>query len=81
MRRACRYCAASFSPRLLEGRVDRTEELAARYDVDLSGPSLAAALVHIHAPQERRELLSLSVQQLFEGKSLAARMCVPSLLV
>ena len=55
-----------FLSRLLEGRVDRTEELAARYDVDLSGPFLAAALVHIHAPQERRELLSLSVQQLFE---------------
>ena len=40
-----------FLSRLLEGRVDRTEELAARYDVDLSGPSLAAALVHIHAPR------------------------------
>lgn len=69
-----------FLSRLLEGRVDRTEELAARYDVDLSGPSLAAALVHIHAPQERRELLSLSVQQLFEENlSLPGCVCRPFL--
>lgn len=55
-----------FLSRLLDGRADRVAELAARYDVALGGEAFAAALVHIDAPPERRELLSLSVQQLFE---------------
>ena len=64
-----------FLSRLLDGRVEHPEELAAQYDVDLSG-TLLAALVHIHASQERRELLAVSVQQLFaENLSLPDGEC------
>ncbi len=55
-----------FLSRLLDGSVDRPVELAERYGVDLTGPALTAAIVHITGDRDRRELLALSVEQLFE---------------
>lgn len=57
-----------FLTRLLDGRVprDRAAELAERYDAALPGAAVLAALVHMDGGQDRSELLTLSVQQLFE---------------
>ena len=64
-----------FLSRLLDGRVEHPRELAAQYGVELEG-TLLAALVHIHAPQEQRELLAVSVQQLFaENLTLPGGTC------
>jgi two-component system response regulator YesN len=57
-----------FLSRLLDGRVarDQVAELAARYDVALEGTAWTVALPYIGGGAGRREMLSLSVQQLFE---------------
>ena len=57
-----------FFTRLLDGRISRERmlELAERYDVDLSGGAFAAAIVHINSGGPQGELVTMSVQQLFE---------------
>jgi two-component system response regulator YesN len=57
-----------FLSRLLSGQVAREQvaELAARYEVDLSGASWTVALAHVSGDAGRNELLPISVQQLFE---------------
>jgi len=57
-----------FLSRLLDDRVarDQVAELSARYDVPLEGSAWTVALAHISGVTGRRDLLSLSVQQLFE---------------
>lgn len=57
-----------FFSRLLDGHMppDQVAERAARLDIDLRGGACAAALIHLDGAGDRRELLSLSVQQLFD---------------
>ena len=57
-----------FLTRLLDGRVPREQvmELAERYELDLSGQSFTAAIVHIGGDREHSALLIPMVQQLLE---------------
>ena len=57
-----------FLTRLLDGRVPREQvpELAERYEVDLSGDSFTAAIVHIGGEREHSTLLIPMVLQLLE---------------
>lgn len=57
-----------FFTRLLDGRINRERmlELAERYDVALDGGAFAAAIVHIDSAGPQGELVTMSVQQLFE---------------
>lgn len=71
-----------FLSRLLDGQIDRdrVSELALRHQVSLEGGAFAAALVHIDGNKDRRELLSLSVQKLFEENfSVQGCVCRPFL--
>lgn len=57
-----------FLTRLLDDRIarDQVAELAARYGVTLDGSSWTVALAHLGSAAARNEMLTLSVQQLFE---------------
>lgn len=57
-----------FLTRLLDGRVvpERMEGQAQRYDIDLSPKAWQVALVHLDSIPDQRELVTLSVQRLFE---------------
>lgn len=66
-----------FLSRLMDGQIDRdrVSELASRHQVCLEGGAFAAAIIHIDGHKDRRELLSLSVQKLFE-ENFSAQGCV-----